>query len=475
MNKGILKLSILAVFALLITMASFQGFSIIASEDGEIDGELTSSNYNNRASVDDFDLLHDGSSIGAGNSIDPNTFITAQVTVIDPDSIDDLNSIKFFFYYDTTTASTPGALTLNESDETDDTGSQFVAEWTRASESISVVENQDSFTWEINSFTAPAVTADYDADTFTFEIEFRVSKVANFTSSDEWYFGTVIDDGRVSLDAGSDDTNVVDKGLVVDTGSSTSVSPSGFDINFYGEIVLSQDNVSWSGVRAGDTFSSTSSSAVLSGTQYIANNTYETNIKSSEIWEAVITQEKVNEVLSGSAVDGDTDALDAFETAYNASFSSVTISEINDLIGITYGDANAVIAALEAPASATWSGIQFLLPRPSAEANLTGAALVTEAGVIDTTGFTEQFFMIGYDGSNGLSLTNTVTDTDEYGLVGTGDWRQFLPDSLLGSGSQDQTDEAGDTENVTLYLYLSSVFQNAQYSGTISIQIVNGN
>ena len=466
MKKRFLQFSFIAVSALFITMVSLQGISLTASTDGEIDGELTSSNYNNRASVTDFDLLNaTGSSIGAGGSIDPSTNVTAQITIEDPDSLDDLNSVEFFFHYDTTsTPSTPGALSLVNTIQTDDSGDQFVVLWTRDSGTATI--QGSSGTWALVNSTVPAV---YTGTSFVFELQFTISKVAPFTSGDEWYFGTEIIDGRVSLDSGTEPNPIFDEGLVVGTGSSITVPPSGFDMNFYGEVDLSSatSNVSWSGVRAGDDFNSASSSALISDIKYISNANYHTNIKSSEIWEAVITQEIVNDVLSGSAVDGDTDAITAFVDQYNSTFTSkpdLSGSTIDSLIGVTYGDANTVINAV----AATWAGIEFLLPQPSVGANLTGASLVTTSGVIDTEGFTEQFFMIGYDEDN---LSSQVLVDSKAILASGNDWREFYPDGL--DSQQDRTDEDGDLESLTLYLRLSSVFQNAQYSGTISLQITN--
>jgi len=474
MKKRFLQFSFIAVLALFITMVSLQGISITASTDGEIDGELTSSNYNNRASVTGFTLLDSEGQVNDAEVLNPNTSVTAQVTISDPDSIADLNSVKFYFYYDETSHTTAGGLNLNLSAVTDATGSQFVAEWTRDSEAISVVSGGATFTWLLNSFTAPSITADYEGTDFTFEINFRISKVAPFTQVDDWFFGTVINDGRESLDSTSDPLDVIDKALLIGTGS-TEGDPSSFDMAFYGEIDLSQTNISWSGVRAGDDFSNTpTSSAVLSQTKYISNNNFQTNIKSSEVWNAVITEEKVIEVLSGTAVDGDSTAITNFISQYNSSFNpdlnDSGSGSINDLIGATYADANTVINAISGT-SVSWASIQFLLPQPSDDANLVGATLITAANVIDESGFTEQFFMIGYDDQD-LSLSNEIdVGGNDYGLLGTGtDWRRFLPDS---NNSQSATEENGVTNDLTLYLYLSSVFQNAQYSGTISLQITN--
>ena len=241
MKKRFLQFSFMAVLALFITMVSLQGISLTASTDGEIDGELTSSNYNNRASVTDFALLNaTGSAINAGGSIDPNTTIKAEVTIEDPDTLEDLNSVEFFFHYDTSTingSSTPGALSLVDSIQTDDSGNQFVVEWTRDS-GISVVTNGDTDTWGFD-VNAQEVPTDFSLTEFKFEIKFVVSKVAPATSSDEWYFGTKIIDGRVSLDSGTEPNPIFDEGLVVGTGSSITVPPSGFDMNFYGEVDLS--------------------------------------------------------------------------------------------------------------------------------------------------------------------------------------------------------------------------------------------
>ena len=479
MNKRFLQFSFIAVIALFITLVSLQGISLTASTDGEIDGELTSKNYNNRASVTNFVLKNaTGNAIAAGGSIDPNTDLTAEVTITDPDTIDDLNSVKFYFHYEDggNGVSSPGALSLDLADETDNTGSIFVAEWTLDSGSVTLIsEGGSSFTWSLNSYTVPSSTSDFEGTDFTFVINFTVSKVADFSSDADWFFGTSINDGKESLESGSDENDVVDKALKINTGSTTDDSFSGFKMAFYGEINLSQTNISWSGVRAGDAFNSVTSDAILTDTTYISNAPYDTRIKSSAEWDAVITEEKVNDVLSGSAVDNST-SINDFTTRYNTDFPQNKLSTtgaISDLIGAPYANANTVINSISG-SSVSWASIDFLflLPQPSNDANLVGATLITDSGVIiDSAGFTEQFFMIGYDER---TLTNTHTLTigpTDYALLGTGDdWRQFLPDT---NNAQNATDEDGDTNSLTLFLYLSSVFQNAQYSGTISLQITN--
>lgn len=479
MNKRLRKLGIILTIALCITLASIQGLSVLASNGGDIDGDFTTNNYNNRASIDNFNLLDANGPLESGESLSPNSSVTAQVTVNNPDTIGDLNSIQFFFYYDTTVATPSGALTLDLDSATNASGTQFLAAWSHTSEAIEVVSNGDDSSWSITAFTAPSISADYESLSFTFEFEFTVSKVANFTESEDWYFGTVMTDGRNSLESGVDGDAITDKGLVIGTGSSSTVSPSGFDMNFYGEIILGQTTLSWPSVEAGDSFASASNSAVVSGTKYIANNTYETNIKSPDSWDAVITQEVVDELLAGGDLDDNSDAFSAFDTSYNDFFSSKQIgNDINDLIGITYQEANQVIEAIKTDET-DWAGIEFLLPTSSSGSNQTGASIITgSADEINTAGFKEQFFMIGYDqGDNGLNLDHTITESGKtYGILGSsGEWRPFLPDSMLSDGTQSQTNESGVTRDLTLYLYLSSIFQNAQYKGTISMQIINGN
>lgn len=469
MKRNILNKFLIAGVLMLATLISLQSTTVIAeggeTDDDEVDGELTSQNYNNRASVIDFDLADSSNSttVDSGTSLDPNTSYTAQVTIKDPDTIRDLNSVKFYFYYqDIESPSTPGALTLTQSAVTDDTGSQFVVEWNTTTNAIQVVSSGAINTWDLVSNTVPSST-DFDGTDFIFEFEFKISKVATETSDANWFFGTVISDGAESLESGVDDELIVDKGLLLSTGSSITNPPSKWSMNFYGEIELTQSNVSWSGVAAGADFDETNSEATLSGTTYIANGAYSTRIKSSALWNAMITEENVNQLISGFS----NTAIDAFTEQYNNDFSSTpttTTGAITDLVGIPYHEANQVIEEIDGDHD-TWEEIEFLLPESSEGSNLIGASLVTGSSVINGAETKEQFFMIGYD-SNELNLPNTEGNFE---LVGT-EFRQFVPN---GSPTQSHTLEAGDMEALNLHLYLSEVFQNAQYKGTLTIQITN--
>lgn len=471
----------ISIFLILLIFATVQSLRIVAN-NGNIDGDFTTSNYNNCASVENFNLVTSEGPLEVGESLNPNTPVTAQISVLNPDTIDDLSEIKFFFYYDTTDAATPGALTLDIASTTNKDGSMFMAQWTHNSTEI-IADSTNDTSWTINAFTAPAIASDYAATSFVFEFEFTISKVANFTENEEWYMGTSIIDGRESINGG-DVSPVIDKGLIVGSGSSKSLSPSAFNMNFYGEIIAdgNQASASWPDMTAGDTFASDKSSTNVQGIELIANNDYRTQIKSGDHWEALITTEFADALLKNTELDDNSDAYSAFETTYNELFRDSDNpksigNNIHDLAGIKFSEANAVIDAIKAEET-DWEGVEFLLPKTSADSNRTGASIATNPDVIGTDEFNAQSFLIGYEtGTNGLSLTNTLTEADvTYGIIGTNDdWRPFLPDSLLDSGNQTQTDETGVSRNLTLYLYLSDVFQNAQYAGTISIQIVNDN
>lgn len=488
MKRNMLNKFLIAGALMLASMIALQSMTVIAeggdTDDDEVDGQLTSQNYNNRAFISEFDLRDssDGQVVAETHSLTPTESYTVQITVSDPDTIADLNSLEVRFFYSEvdlaseslTPSSFQGDFEADRSKSVDDSGNAFVVSWNDGDSVFSISNGALSsadYTWSLDNSTVPNESNDNDTE-FTFEFDFTISKVANHSVGHlKWYFGTIINDGNVSLTSGSD-SDIVDFSLKQGEFSDmSSETPSGWEMDFYGEIIVSQSAIAWNDVAAGETFTDSNSNSNLSNTKYISNGKYHSEIRSSAIWEAVLTADQL-ENLESTLFSGFTeDDFADFAAEYvkqlspGAISSATTATTASALAGLTYGQFNQVALKIanETP-SGVWSGVAILLPQSSESANLTGASIVTD-GSIDSAGFTEQFFMIGYDDED---ITPPEKYATNYGLVGT-DYRRFKSES----NDQNKTNEAGDTVDVTLYLHLSSVFQNARYEGVISLQIVN--
>jgi len=475
MKKRFLQFSFIAVLALFITMVSLQGISLTASTDGEIDGELTSSNYNNRAYVSAFNLTTGGAQVGTGTNLDPQSDYTVEITVTDPDTIDDLNSLEVRFFYadvdlgSSTPAAVQSAFEDPRSDSVDNSGDAFVVVWNKDDASFTISDGGiTGYSWDLidGSSVVPS-GSDYDLTEFKFVFEFKISEVAKqSTGNVRWYFGTIINDGNVSLDLGADDTDVVDYALKLGSHENMSAeTPSGYAMNWYGKITVSTQSIGWEDVSAGEKFDGANSTQTISGITFVSNGGYESQIKSSELWEAVLTASQAAVLFDGFT---EQDFID-FESQYNGlqDLSSHTGSA---LAGLTYNTINTVsVSVASITNGSVWNGFEVLLPQSSDNANLTGATIITESGVINGVNFREQYFLIGYAFDTNGNNNVAETTVDGFNLVGT-DFRGFKPTAGY---AQVRTDETGHDVDLDLKLYLSDVFQNARYKGLLTLKVTN--
>jgi hypothetical protein len=388
MKKAFLTKFLLAGLCLIAGTITLSHISVLAEEGpvDDVDGQLTSQNFNNRASVTNFGLEDSAGGVNPGSDLTPSQSYTVSIEVSDPDTIADLNSFEIRFFYFEGSPSTPGALSsaFNGAQKTDATGNALVMEWNVTTQAMNIVSEGAVFTWEILNSTVPAINL--NATEFTFEVEFRISKVAQESdpASLKWYFGTIINDGKLSLVSGSDPIDVVDFGLVVTTGSSITEAPSGWNMSWYGEVVVSPGtSIAWDDVPSGVTFGGENSNQTLSGINFISNGNYNTNIKSTATWEAVITEDLAESVFSGFTSDD----ITALINGYNALFTNANLVGTTEaaFVGVTFDNVNQAANSIS-DSAVTWAGFQVLLPQSSPSANLTGASLVTGPSVLNTTG-----------------------------------------------------------------------------------------
>ena len=427
----------------------------------DIVGQITSPNYNNPASVIDLELFNEaGEGVIPGTPLTPQEAYTVKIKVSDPDTIGDLNSFAFKFFHFSGTPETSEDLSgiFNATHGTEPFGDALVMEWNVTSQTMDVISTGAMTTWEIIDSTVPI--ENLGATEFTFEVTFKISKVAHASDSDQlnWYFGTTLNDGRLSLDSGSAPDDIIDYGLNTETGSSDLIKPSSWSMNWYGEVTVSPDaSIAWDDVLAGHDFQT---GQTLSGINFISNGDYHTHIKSSPTWDAFITSELAEIIF---ALPITTTELDVLLNKYNELFVPGTPHVETGttplgFVGLSYDKINQTVLALDIE---PWLEFQVHLPQSSATSNLTGASLVFEHDQLNTPGFTEQFFTIEYDFSPEGGELPFYVGSEFVGFKPTSDYHQTI------------TNESGHDYEILLRLALSDVFQKASYEGKLTVQIVN--
>lgn len=314
---------------------------IEASTGDDIDGDFTIRGFNNAPQV----LAFQGPTFEGNYTLTPQEEYSMSITVEDEDGLSDLKALELRFYY----AVTPSAVGTQPNDFSDleeiflahDTtnirSTAFVIRWenqgTPADNSTEAGDDdpQDGFyivsdsaitpgliTWEITQSTVPAIQSDdtnLTGTSFTFEVSFKISKVARETIQNLWRIGAKIEDARTIVDFVEDQEN---NGTTVIPSLRTSTSQpvgTGFDLNqsdsyqmnFYGEIQIpTASAINWIGqnedgtVSVGTRFSDNINTS-LAGIRYIANSEFNEQIQSSPLWE----------IVSGSGTNVPTDITNA--------------------------------------------------------------------------------------------------------------------------------------------------------------------
>lgn len=355
-----------------------------------------------------------------GARLTPNTNISIALDVEDLDTISDIKSLTFVFYY---TQNEPSDLSSLDTDfdalsTTSENGTEVLMRWenngaaangsTEAAAddpdvSFSIVSSSgigSSLSWQVISSTVPTTLSDFEGTTFNFELEFKISKVAKEALNSNWRFGVIVEDARTILNFDSAQLNT---GLTKISTLQSDFSPVATDVSisesdrynmdFYGEINPPQNaSLSWPNVLSPGTLFDSEEHVSLSGIQFISNSDYLISAKSDSFWQA-----------TGSAVT------------------------TGGIIEVTKGTSN------------EYSG-----------ADLTDALL---------SAADEQKFRLGIDTTSSynqstlvlLDATNTFIEIDE---------------DLA-------TTEAGSSKTYYFFIEIANLFYNADYTGTITIGISN--
>ena len=299
---------ILLAFLTLITLSLITQPYVFATveDDDDLPSSFGVSGFNNPSSVDAFNVVDmNGNRVF---SFTPQREYVMQITITDADSIQDLKSLELRLFYVERNGSVDPTYADIEAvfDDTTDTpisGEAFVVRWGRIDEndpgSASLQDfeilyangnDDDISSWEIVNSTTPAIAGNNtQIDTFTFEVHFRVSKVAPQSPHAEWHIGYVLEDG------------FVDNGSQIDTSSSAQLrisqtNPlelpgSSFNMDFYAEVQLATgETLVWSDVEAGaDFFDGPNNVDDLENITFISNGTHVQNTWADQVWEIVNT------------------------------------------------------------------------------------------------------------------------------------------------------------------------------------------
>lgn len=419
----------------LISLQLTEIFAINVEDNAGVHGMFSTKNFNNLAEFSNFDVFaYDGTSYGtpleSGETLIPLQQFKIALTIEDQDTIADLESLEIRFWFS-------DEIEIFEThDEIGTDGKSFVIQWAALSNTFSMVTQEgmtNEITWALVSSITPDET-DLTKVTFTFEIEFVISKVAPRSTTTQWHFGAIVNDGRVSVEE-SEKLNV-DTQTQVSKLNIASTLESGFNMAFYGEVILPDvAQYVWEDITAGTRFSDEASKS-LTDITFISNDVYASQIKSSEIWDAVLTQENIDR-LGLTPTD---------EIAINL------ILEVDSLVGVTYADFN------EALNETILIYNNVFLPGVDGE-NLTGATLSTLEALLDDE---KQMFAIGfadYIDADGLGYTLVLPT--------------FTTFETVADASRERSDEFGKSVTLDLILALSDDFQNARYEGLLTINITN--
>jgi hypothetical protein len=438
MNILYFKRIVFSICLISIAFLSLDLKGIVAREVEDysvIDGVFSTKNFNNLAEFSNFDIFaYDGTTYGtpleSGETLIPLQQYKLALTIVDQDTIADLESVEIRFWYSGSTE------TFDSNTHIDMSGNSFVIKWIALTNILSVVSLEgmlEETSWQLISSKTPELT-ELNEISYTFEVEFVISKVAPRSTLTQWHVGAIIEDGRMSVEE-SEKMNVETQTIVSKLNIASTLE-SGFNMAFYGEVILpEQAQFMWEDVSAGTRFSDDMSQTLTSIT-FISNDTYQSQIKSSEIWDAVLTQEQI-------------DRIGLTPTDEIAIMLSLNV---DSLVGVTYHDFN---VAMEASILIYDS---VYLPGIEGD-NLTGAMLSTLETFLDDE---KQMFSIGFsdfEASDGLGHTHMLST--------------FTTFETVVDASRERSNELGKIVTLILTLALSDYFQNARYEGVLTINITN--
>ncbi len=292
--------------------------NIQAQSDGQ-DGTFDVVGYNNAPTFESFE----GPSTN-GSTLVPNTTYSIKFEIQDIDGLSDIKKLDIIMYYVDPQPTSLSALEaeFNKVTTTSISGDALIMRWENTATSaavnsaagittgasadlpdagfhiVSEASVGSDLTWEVINSTVPAISGSaIPGDTFTFEVEFKISKVAREATRSQWRFGARIDDARTiqgfvaSEQINSGTTSAVtlqSDNSPVATGTSIQVSDR-YNMDFYGEtIVPSGASLVWTDLSPSIQFKD-EEVVSLSGITFISNSNHILTAKSEPFWTATGT------------------------------------------------------------------------------------------------------------------------------------------------------------------------------------------
>ena len=311
---------ILAVLALGLSITTMNAYGIVQSNDGTpeddtIDGEFTSSGYNNPTEVTHFEFKEiddtnsiSGSNIISGASLTPQKKYYVKLEIYDRETIADVTRVAVSFF-DNTDYSDGDTFRGKPEPSSTSNGKSVVIGWDRGNlhssqgaiglyTSVNPVEDPNRSmdyhavvgntissinSWEIVQSTAPAVGVNENLTEAAFEFIFKISRVAR-EGINNWQFGYYIQDGVQNNNTINTITN---PGIT--TGSDPDSGRSTYSMQWYGEINV-PTTISWAGITPGVDFTDSASVVTGAGFKYYVNGGFEIAAQISNQWTPSATQ-----------------------------------------------------------------------------------------------------------------------------------------------------------------------------------------
>ena len=310
---------IIILLSLGFSLMTMDAYGIVQSndetpEDDTIDGEFTSSGYNNPTEVTHFEFKEiddtnsiSGSNIISGASLTPQKKYYVKLEIYDRETIADVTRVAINFF-DNSTDSDGDTFRGKPEPNANSRGESVVIGWDRGNlhssqgaiglfdsiEPGTAGENMDGHaivgntissivSWEIIQSTAPAVGVNENLTEAAFEFIFKISRVAR-EGINNWQFGYYIQDGVQNNNTINTITNPG-----VTTGSDPDSGRSTYSMQWYGEINV-PTAISWSGITPGVDFTDPASVVTGTGFEYFVNGGFEIAAQISNQWTPSATQ-----------------------------------------------------------------------------------------------------------------------------------------------------------------------------------------
>jgi hypothetical protein len=190
-------------------------------------------------------------------SMTPQMEYYVKVTISDANTLNDLDTVKVYIYYDAN-----GVYDDGDRPGTGNTQTCAILTWTNPS-TWTIDPTGGGATWTQETSTVPTLTG----ASGDFEFHFKPGKVATESpDADEWHIYAVADDGTATDSLYQEDCNMA----------------------WYGEITVNSGTVNWGSVTAGMDFGEGAPSENGSiSVKYLANGAYDEKVAANSSWTGV--------------------------------------------------------------------------------------------------------------------------------------------------------------------------------------------